>query len=390
MSKKARLKAEAEAEAAESQKIIKNKKLQKLGIRAGAVVVVMLLLVGVLAQFNMLPNTTASLFSPEPVPTPSPSPTPVVLSKEYIYAGSRMLAVEEPNAQQQSATDLAIFRQSNGTWWILNGISGSLSGGYWGTSGDITIPADFDGDGKADIAIYRPDNPNTPENECQNNCIWYIIRSSDGAGQYAAFGLPGDKPVPADYDGDGKADVAVLRPSTNSTWYVLQSSTSSTASYTFGTTGDKAVPADYDGDGRADLAVWRNSDATFWIQQTTDNQTIAKAFGQAGDTPVIGDYDGDGKFDVATWRSDDKWRILYSSTGQAFTSAAFGLNYYDKPVQGDYDADGKTDIAVYRDGLTTGAQSYWYILKSSTSNNEMRTEAFGVHDDIPVPAPFRR
>jgi hypothetical protein len=135
--------------------------------------------------------------------------------------------------------------------------------------------------------------------------------------------------------------------------------------------------------------VFRPSTATFWIQQSTNNQTISQAFGQSNDKPVVGDYDGDGRFDVATWRSDNVWRILNSSSGQT-TNVIFGLFSTDQTVQGDYDADGKTDIAVYRDGLPPpqNQQSYWYILKSS--DGQTRTEAFGIYQDIPVPAPYRR
>ena len=72
--------------------------------------------------------------------------------------------------------------------------------------------SDFDGDGKADFAVYN-----------SATAGWSIIRSSDGGLTYKAWGGPGWEPVPADYDGDGKADIAVYNAS-NGLWSIVRSS----------------------------------------------------------------------------------------------------------------------------------------------------------------------
>ena len=100
------------------------------------------------------------------------------------------------------------------------------------------MPADFDADGKADPAVFRP-----------SQGLWFILRSSDNQTTIAQFGVNGDQPVAADYDGDGKADISVIRRNAGNMEWFIQRSTAGLLAVVFGLTGDEAVPAE--GLGRA-------------------------------------------------------------------------------------------------------------------------------------------
>lgn len=304
------------------------------------------------------------------LPAPSPTPTPQ-LSKEYIYAGSRLLAVEDANANAAPPADLAIWRPSNGEWWVMGSAGGSQQVTFaWGVAGDVPVPGDYDGDGKTDFSVFRP-----------SNSTWYITNSGGGGGQIP-FGLLYDIPAQADYDGDGRTDAAVFRPST-CYWYILKSSDGQLITQQFGLGGDIPAAADYDGDGKADIATWRNSDTKFYSLNSSNLEyQTTLTFSQTSNAPVSGDYDGDGRADYAI-RNGANWIIRNSSNGQTQTISPSWEQSSDKEVQNDYDCDGKVDIAVWR-----SSNGNWYIRKSS--NGQLRQEQWGIAGDIPVPAFYRR
>jgi len=189
-------------------------------------------------------------------------------------------------------------------------------------SAPIRTPYDFDGDGKSDISIFRP-----------SEGAWYLDQSSQGFST-VQFGSSGDIVASGDFDGDGKADIAVFRPS-QGTWYRLNSSNGQFVAVQFGQNGDIPTVGDFDGDGKADIAVFRPSQGTWYRLNSSNGQFVAVQFGQNGDIPTVGDFDGDGKADVAVFRpSQGTWYRLNSSNG-SFFAKQFGIST-DKPVPSVY------------------------------------------------------
>lgn len=265
-------------------------------------------------------------------------------------------------------TDVSIYRPSAGQWWYLRSSDGQNRAFQFGDAMDKIVPADYTGDAKTDIAVWRPANGE-----------WFILRSEDSSFYSFPFGASGDLPLTGDFDSDGRADNVIFRPST-ATWYI-QRSTGGFDIRSFGTIGDIPQVGDYDGDGTADLAVFRPSGATgseWWLDRSTAG-IIAAQFGLQSDKPAAADFTGDGKTDIAFWRpSTGEWFVLRSEDF-SYYSAPFGTAG-DIPAPGDYDGDGETDFAVYRP--LTGT---WY---ANLSTGSTLIVGFGIDGDLPVPGAF--
>jgi hypothetical protein len=261
-------------------------------------------------------------------------------------------------------SDISVFRPDSGTWFVLSSVTSTFSALPFGEATDIIAPGDYDGDGKTDYAVFRP-----------STGIWHM---SLKARAYSArqWGADGDIPAPADYNGDGKTDLAVFRPS-NGTWYIANSDSLATMSFVqFGQIGDRPVPGDYDGDGKTDLAVYRPAGGFWYALRSSDGAFSGTAFGITSDRPAQGDYDGDGKTDLAVYR-DGIWYLQQSTAG--FSGFQFGVAS-DLPSPGDFDGDGKTDMAVYRP-----ADGVWY---QQLSGSGFSGTGFGLAADRPVPSAY--
>ncbi len=271
-------------------------------------------------------------------------------------------------------SDASVFRSSNGYWYVSRSTAG-FSAMQWGLPTDKLVPADFDGDDKTDIAVWR-DSP-------ADQAAFYIFQSSNNTFRFELFGQAGDDPTAVgDWDGDGKADPAVFRDSAfgvQSYFFYRGSLNNSNNGITYlpwGMTGDKAIRGDFDGDGKLDRVVYRPSTAIWYINQSSNGALRYERWGLSTDKFVPADYDGDGKTDLAVFRNGT-WYIKQSSDGQ-FLSYGWGLGT-DTLVPADYDGDGKTDAAVYRNGV-------WYARLSSSGS--MSVQNFGLATDAPVAGAF--
>jgi hypothetical protein len=261
--------------------------------------------------------------------------------------------------------DISIFRPSNGQWWYQGSSDNLVRANQFGVSTDKPVPADYDGDGKTDLAIYRP---STGE--------WFVLRSSNTTFFAFPFGISTDKPIPGDFDGDGLSDVVIYRPS-EGTWYINKSAGGIQISQ-WGSPGDIPDSSDYDGDGKADFAIFRPSDGSWWISRSTAGFFVT-SFGVGTDKPVPADYSGDGKTDVAVWRpGNGTWYVLRSEDNSYF-AIPFGLTG-DIPAPGDFDGDGFADLGIFRPSGAT-----WFIQRS---NQGILIQQFGTNGDLPTESSY--
>jgi len=265
-------------------------------------------------------------------------------------------------------TSATVFRPSSGMWYLLWNIWSINYETIYGKNGDMPVPADYNGDGRTDMAVVRNEN---------GSKVWYVSFQST-----TIWGLPTDQPLIGDFDNDGRADLTAVRNNgQNLVWYVRRSSDSSMAAFTWGIPNDKPVIGDFDGDGITDVAITRNTaNGLVWYILKSNggsyNQYTSFQFGLESDITSVEDFDGDGKTDITAFRpSTGTWYIFRSGTNQLQTTQ-LGTSG-DKPQPADYDGDGKADLAIFR-----ASEGNWYYLLSG--NNTQKIVHWGKEGDIPT------
>jgi hypothetical protein len=269
-------------------------------------------------------------------------------------------------------TDLTVYRTSNNTFYAQSSLTGGLLSQQIGQPGDsVSLTVDFDGDGKSDFSTAR----------YNAEVLWRIFKSTTNTLEEIRWGSStlGDFFAAGDYDGDGRADIAVFR---GGVWYIIESSTGNFRYEYFGQAGDVPAPNDFDRDGKADLAVARseNGQRVWYVRRSSDNQDYSVQWGLSSDAFFTGraDWDGDGAADISVIRNESGQRVFYilRSSDAQLQIIRWGLSS-DLVKLGDYDGDGKTDAAVTR---AANGVKVFFILQSS--NGAARYEYFGLPGDF--------
>ena len=259
---------------------------------------------------------------------------------ERIQPDNSRFTNKKDNVRKSSKESLGEVPGDTLQWWINNSSDGSFTSSNFGNpASDFFTPADFDGDGRSDIAVWRGVSLGAPS----GNGFFFIINSSDSTVSTVDFGQNNDTPtVVADYDGDGTADPAVYRcpnggPFGPCTFFYQGSAGSGITFVPFGDNTDEDIkwyPGDFDGDGTADFAIYRQipgsaGQGQYVILRSSDGTFEYINFGlktvTGGDILVPGDYDGDGMTDFGNVRVVGgvvEWWILERDGG--FAQADWG------------------------------------------------------------------
>jgi hypothetical protein len=195
--------------------------------------------------------------SNRPAPSWANQPGVVAIAGDLNGDGRTDIAFHRPGGPWSTVP--VLLAKGDGAWDSANTAAPS-----WANQPGVkAIPGDFDGNGRGDIAFHRPGGPwsTVPVLFSNGNGSW----TSKNSGAPSWANQPGVEAVAGDYDGNGRTDIAFYRPggpwstvpvllsNGNGSWTSKNSAAPSWANQP----DVVAIPGRYNADARSDIAFHR-------------------------------------------------------------------------------------------------------------------------------------
>jgi hypothetical protein len=296
-----------------------------------------------------------SVASPPYDDFPSPYTGPLVVG-DFNHSGHLGLAVGE----EQNQAAVILLGHGDGTFVP----SSATFANALGMPISVVQPADFNGDGNLDLAFANGISGQSPV------ALGYGNGAFNTAGDLYGGTLPNGMAV-GDFNADGRLDAVVA--SGGSTTYPVSGlnvslgngdgtfTVANSSPISLGKDLYAIVTADFNGDGKLDLAVTDYGGNTVTILLGNGDGTFGPpATIPVGNQPssiVTGDFNNDGKLDLAIANSGDGTITLLLGNGDGTFTQASGSPYIVGPnafqvVAADFNGDGKLDLAVVLGAIT--------------------------------------
>jgi hypothetical protein len=329
--------------------------------------------------------------------------TPAVFSvqvnqRAQVAGASDLEALAVGDFNGDGRPDVALLDRSQGKVFIEtdNGQGGYTLGSSYsvGNAPSAITAADFNGDGKLDLAVTNSGD----------GTVSVLLGNGDGTFTPSAAGTVqvGNAPsalVAVDLNGDGKLDLAVTNAGSGTVSLLLGNgdgsfTPSAAGPLTVGNTPSAITTADFNGDGRADLAVTNAADGTVTVLLNNGNGTFATTAYSVGSAPnsvVVGDFNGDGITDLAVANGGDGTISVLPGNGDGTFQNATSYTVGGSPaslVTGSFSGPSARDLAFIDLGTGTASvlrnQDGLYAPDAvSTLSGATRLAAFGGGANLP-------